>query len=109
MYYSINITPYISVSMTKKTKFNFAVSYLFKKYTGEHWIQNAFGNYLTGQRHYHSAIMTKLSFDLKPHEFFSISPQYIFKYLFSNNKFTGGQYSYNYNVHYFGLNLSFEY
>ncbi len=63
--------------------------------------------FINGEKQYNLALSGTLSWEFKKYENLTINPLYTFKWTNSNNKdLTAG---YNYNVHFFGIRLVFEY
>lgn len=107
---SLGVTPYYIVMPSNKVNIVFIAAYFIKKFFNEHWIQNndGIGTYKINENHWHSSIMLSVEFKFMPSDRFEITPKYVYKNLFSNNKYVRG-YSYNYSIHQVGLTMSYKY
>lgn len=102
---SHKITVPISYVVSPRSIWTLSGTFEYKKYS-DRPAKNKEGEFKT-EAQKHLAYMGSLAWTYKKTRYFSVTPQYVFRYADSNNSSeTDG---YNYMVHYLGVRFSFEY
>jgi hypothetical protein len=95
-----------SIQFSQNVGINFTPAFQYKNYP-KRYPQDENGQFMKDKTQKHIALTLPVAFSIQPYNNFTITPQYVFKTAKSNNKeLTAG---YNYQIHYFGVDMTFEF